>query len=170
MKATDLVERASIVEGRGPESMPSSSRSRRRGIPGRLAGAALGVALVLSSCVLPGVEEPTPEYSHSFRALDRNGDPVAGESLVFTASDFTRFWNRDEEFEGAPLFGGRSIVPSLTIDTEDVELDEEDRLCLSEPIVFMWAESLEVVHEIPVGTCLEDNGRTEFTVEREPGS
>ena len=124
--------------------------------------------VVLSSCVLPGVEEPTPEYSHSFRALDPDGDPIAGSALVFSWTDLNGYWSPIDRDADVPLFAGQEIVPNLGIDTEELDLDEEDRLCLSEPIVFMWAESLEVVHEIPAGTCLEDNGRTEFTVDAPP--
>lgn len=135
----------------------------------------LAAGLVLSGCrLVPGTEAEMPDWSHRLN-ISLDGEAVTGKfdplraELYFTASradlgGSMRIWeNSDEAVENkAPI---RVILPSLHFDVEDLNLDDQDRLCLKDPIRFFDPDTLEEVGEIEAGTCLEDGGETDLAFE-----
>ena len=140
--------------------------TQSHGCAKRVLAIAVVATAALSACsYVPGTEAELAWFTHTFRALDSNGEAVGGSNFVVTLSDadFGLSWSEGQELSDEGRVDARRLMP-LRVEAENIEFYDGEQVCVTEPIVFMRAEGFEVVHEIPVGTCLEDEGRTEFVV------
>lgn len=100
------------------------------------------------------------DFAHQFVVLDASGSFVDDSSFVFTMNpDDFDVGSRGDDLE---LDAEGRVVGAALSSLFEIELGGwEDAVCLSEPFVFMWADSSEIAAEIPAGTCLDDRGETQ---------
>lgn len=113
------------------------------------------------------------EYGHTFVVVSegsdaRSGDRTTYRDLLFSASpaDFPVWdsWLESSASRDGMVSMG-SIYPILVIEIAEFESYENDEVCLTGPMEFFDAVSLEQVFEIPPGTCLADGGHTNIVIE-----
>ena len=151
------------------QSNPTHRTSRAPSLRRRWLGAI--VSVLCSACTLvPGTEMEMPEFIHDFD-ITYNGTPIQirDETLWLNASveDFPLDWPQWERatsaVDGRVTIG--RLAPTLDIDAGGVDLDDDDRLCLKNPITIYEASTGDALYEIPAGTCLANEGRTVIEID-----
>lgn len=133
-------------------------------------------ALAGSGCQIGDMVEsadPHNDFNHNvsvtYKGEELKGRNGGNRELLITAdpADFLNRWQRwlesvDAVGEKVPAY---VLIPWFQLSEGYVDLDADERFCLSGPIRFFDSGTLEQVWEIPAGTCLGNGGKTVIVID-----
>lgn len=116
----------------------------------------------LSACTLvPGTEGDFPTFSHSFRVIDVDGEPVGAVDYGYRSAS--------TDLGGTSVtgssYGAGELIPLEAIESLNTEfstrsMENGDPFCLQREMTVHRIDGGELVESFPQGTCFEDGGKT----------